>query len=160
MSEARPAASRSGGFRNGSAGGARGECARGWNKARVLNTTDVHLLAACLPAWCMVAPWTADARRRIRRTSPPSAPRRLCVRACGCVWVRDTWQGGVRVVKQVAPKPRPWAVAVKYCGCFKNRSDLPRPPPTSPALAPPRVASGRSVPRNTPSFLAGDSFHS
>lgn len=34
-----------------------------------------------------------------------------------CVW------RGRRVVKQVAPKPRPWAVAVKYCGCFKNRSN-------------------------------------
>lgn len=36
----------------------------------------------------------------------------------------DMREGRRRVVKQVAPKPRPWAVAVKYCGCFKNRSTL------------------------------------
>lgn len=30
-------------------------------------------------------------------------------------------------MKQVVPKPRPWAVAVKYCGYFKNRSNPPQP---------------------------------
>lgn len=44
-------------------------------------------------------------------------------RMCLCICVRVCVWRGRRVVKQVAPKPRPWAVAVKYCGCFKNRSN-------------------------------------
>jgi len=74
-------------------------------------------------------------RRRAPADSPhlprpsPHAPA-ACVRACVRVDARVcAWQVGARVVKQVAPKPRPWAVAVKYCGCFKNRSDLPAFPP-------------------------------
>lgn len=95
---------------------------RGWNKARVLNATDVHLLVACLPAWCSY-PWTADARPD---PALPSFTARVCV--CTRVGARREVGGGRRVGKQVAPKPQPWAVAVKYCGCFKNRSSLPRPP--------------------------------
>lgn len=122
------------GFQNGAWAGVR----RGWNKARVLNTTDVHLLAACLPAWCSY-PWTADARRWILLPSFSCAYActRACIyvrvdasretRVCLCIRMRVcvracVWRGR-RVVKQVAPKPRPWAVAVKYCGCFKNRSN-------------------------------------
>lgn len=91
----------------------------------MLNTTDVHLLAACLPAWCSY-PWTADARRWILPSlflPRAYACTRACIYVCREVRVCVCVERGRRVVKQVAPKPRPWAVAVKYCGCFKNRSN-------------------------------------
>lgn len=94
----------------------------------MLNATDVHLLVACLPAWCSY-PWTADARVDSTSLFRPLAY--ACARVHAC-WLRvGAWRrvgGGRRVGKQVAPKPQPWAVAVKYCGCFKNRSFLPRLP--------------------------------
>lgn len=67
----------------------------GWNKARVLNTTDVHLLAACLPAWCSY-PRTADA---VPADSTSLFLRvRVCVRAYACVRARARVL--VRVVKR------------------------------------------------------------